>query len=374
MMKTRAAVLRKGGTPWEITELDLDEPGAGEVLIRYEAAGLCHSDEHIRATGTARLPLVGGHEGAGVIEKTGPGVTRVQTGDRVACSYIPVCGTCRYCSTGHQNLCDAGKNAAIGCLVDGTFRFHDNSEDLGGMCVLGTFSQYAVLSEWSCVKSEDDIPFELAALVSCGVTTGFCSAIYAGDVRPGETVVIFGTGGVGMNAVQGARYAGAKNVIVVDPVEFKRDMAKFFGATHAFATAPEAHDFVVETTRGQLADHVICTPGVVTEEMVNAAVLMTGKGGKVTITAVGHFDERAVHVHAGLLIGYMREIRGALFGDSNPLYDIPMLLGLYRSGDLKLDELVSRKYRLDQVNDAYRDMTDGKNIRGVIVHEHEESR
>ena len=131
MMKTRAAVLRKGGQPWEITELDLDEPRAGEVLIRFEAAGLCHSDEHIRATGTARLPLVGGHEGAGVIEKTGPGVTRVKEGDRVACSYIPVCGTCRYCSTGRQNLCDAGKNAAIGCLVDGTFRFHDNGEDFG---------------------------------------------------------------------------------------------------------------------------------------------------------------------------------------------------------------------------------------------------
>src|SRR5215813_15506853 len=152
MMKTRAAVLRKGGQPWEITELDLDEPKAGEVLVRMQAAGLCHSDEHIRATGTARLPLVGGHEGAGVIEKTGPSVTRVSEGDRVACSYIPVCGTCRYCSTGRQNLCDAGKNAAIGCLTDGTFRFHDgNGEDLGGMCVLGTFSERAVISEWSCV-------------------------------------------------------------------------------------------------------------------------------------------------------------------------------------------------------------------------------
>ena len=185
-------MLRKGGEPWEITELDLDEPQAGEVLVRMQAAGLCHSDEHIRATGTARLPLVGGHEGAGLVEKTGPGVTRVKTGDRVACSYIPVCGTCRYCSTGHQNLCDAGKNAAIGCLVDETFRFHQNGEDLGGMCVVGSFAQYSVLSEWSCVKIEDDVPFELAALVSCGVTTGFCSATKAGDVRPGETVVIFG--------------------------------------------------------------------------------------------------------------------------------------------------------------------------------------
>ena len=249
MMKTRAAVLRKGGQPWEITELDLDEPKAGEVLISMRAAGLCHSDEHIRATGTARLPLVGGHEGAGVIEATGPGVTRVKAGDRVACSYIPVCGTCRYCSTGHQNLCDAGKNAAIGCLVDGTFRFHDGPEDLGGMCVVGSFAEYAVLSEWSCVKIEDDVPFELAALVSCGVTTGFCSATKAGDVRPGETVVIFGTGGVGINAVQGARYAGGKNVIAIDPVEYKREQAMEFGATHAFAGPEEAHQAIVDMTR-----------------------------------------------------------------------------------------------------------------------------
>jgi S-(hydroxymethyl)glutathione dehydrogenase/alcohol dehydrogenase len=184
-------------------------------------------------------------------------------------------------------------------------------------------------------------------------------------------VVVFGAGGVGSNAVQGARYAGAKNVIVVDPVEFKRNTATgVFGATHAFATAKEAHEFVVETTWGQLADHVICTPGVVTEEIVNAAVAMTGKGGKVTITAVGHIDEHAVHVHAGMLISYQRQIRGALFGDSNPLYDIPMLLGLYRSGDLKLDELITRRYRLEDINQAYQDLEDGKNIRGVIIHEH----
>jgi alcohol dehydrogenase (nicotinoprotein) len=290
MMKTRAAVLRKGGEPWEITELDLDEPKAGEVLIRYEAAGLCHSDEHIRTTGLARLPLVGGHEGAGVIEKTGPGVTRVKTGDRVACSYIPVCGTCRYCSTGHQNLCDAGKNAAIGCLVDETFRFHDGDEDLGGMCVLGTFSQYAVLSEWSCVKIEPDIPFELAALVSCGVTTGFCSSTRAADVRPGETVVIFGIGGVGINAVQGARYAGGKNVIAIDPVEFKREQAMEFGATHAMSDPEQAHELVVELTRGQLADKVICTVGEMNNDVVRAAVNMTGKAGTVVITGVGYYD------------------------------------------------------------------------------------
>jgi S-(hydroxymethyl)glutathione dehydrogenase/alcohol dehydrogenase len=332
-----------------------------------EAAGLCHSDEHIRATGTARLPLVGGHEGAGVIEKTGPSVTRVNEGDRVACSYIPVCGTCRYCSTGKQNLCDAGKNAAIGCLVDGTFRFHDGHEDLGGMCVVGSFSQYAVLSEWSCVKIEDDIPFELAALVSCGVTTGFCSAIYAGDVRPGETVVVFGTGGVGMNAVQGARYAGGKHVIAIDPVEFKREQAMEFGATHAFAGPEEAQETIVNLTRGQLADKVICTVGEMDNEVVKAAVNLTGKAGTIVITGVGYYD---MVLPGGILIGYHRRMQGSLFGGANPLYDIPMILGLWQAGDIKLNELVSQRYSLDQINEGYQDMMDGKNLRGVILHEH----
>jgi len=367
MMKTRAAVLRKGGEPWEITELDLDSPKAGEVVIRFEAAGLCHSDEHIRATGTARLPLVGGHEGAGVVIKTGLAVTRVREGDRVACSYIPVCGTCRYCSTGKQNLCDAGKNAAIGCLVDETFRFHDGDQDLGGMCVVGSFSQYAVLSEWSCVKIEDDIPFELAALVSCGVTTGFCSAIYAADVRPGETVVVFGTGGVGINAVQGARYAGGKNVIAIDPVEFKREQAMELGATHAFAGPEEAKPVLINLTRGQLADKVICTVGEMDNEVVKAAVDMTGKAGTVVITGVGYYD---MVLPGGILIGYHRRMQGSLFGGANPLYDIPMILGLWQAGDIKLTELVTRRYTLDQINEGYQDMMDGKNIRGVIIHEH----
>ncbi|MGW4587438.1 NDMA-dependent alcohol dehydrogenase [Amycolatopsis thermoflava] len=368
---TRAAVARAPHRPWEITELQLDEPKAHEVRVKFHAAGLCHSDDHItKGDAPVRLPIVGGHEGAGVVESVGPHVTRVKPGDRIVCSYIPACGKCRPCSTGHQNMCDEGKNASTGMFADGTFRFHADGEDFGGFCTLGTFSQYAVVSEWACLRLPDDIPFEIGALVGCGVPTGWGSAVHAAGVRAGETVVIYGAGGVGSNAVQGARYAGAKNVVVVDPVEFKRDMAKVFGATHTFATAKEAHDFVVETTWGQLADHAICTPGVLTEEIVNAAVQVTGKGGKVTVTAVGRIDERAVHFPAGMLIGYQRQLRGALFGDSNPLYDVPRLLGLYRSGDLKLDELITRRYTLDQVNDGYQDMLDGKNIRGVIVHEH----
>lgn len=367
---TRAAIARGAHQDWEITELQLDDPKAHEVRVRLAASGLCHSDHHItEGDAPVRMPVVGGHEGAGIVESVGPDVTRVKPGDRVVLSYIPACGACRPCSTGHQNMCVKGLNAGTGMFLDGTYRFHRDGEDYGGFCSLGTFSEYLVASEWAVVPLPGHIPFPIASLVGCGVPTGWGSAVYAAGVRAGDTVVVFGAGGVGSNAVQGARFAGAKDVIVVDPVEFKRESAKGFGATEAFSTAKEAHDFVVSTTWGQLADHVIMTPNAVTEEMVNAAVMMTGKGGKVTITAVGHLTEKAVHVHAGMLIGYQRQIRGALFGDCNPLYDIPRLLRLYDSGDLKLDELVSRTYSLDQVNEAYADLVAGRNIRGVILHD-----
>jgi S-(hydroxymethyl)glutathione dehydrogenase/alcohol dehydrogenase len=367
---TRAAIARQPHTGWELTELTLDAPRSHEVRVRFHAAGLCHSDDHItQGDAPVRFPIVGGHEGAGVVESVGPDVRRVKPGDRIICSYIPACGGCRPCSTGHQNMCVKGLNAGTGMFLDGTFRFHHGEEDLGGFCTVGSFSEYAVVSEWACIALPDDIPFEIGALVGCGVPTGWGSAVYAAGVRAGDTVVIYGAGGVGSNAVQGARYAGAKNVVVVDPVEFKRDMAKVFGATHTFADAREAHDFVVETTWGQLADHAICTPGVLTNDVVDAAVQVVGKAGKVTITAVGKLGERAVKVHAGFMILYQRQVRGALFGDCNPLYDVPKLLGLYRSGDLKLDELITRRYSLDELNAGYRDMADGKNIRGVLIHE-----
>ncbi|WP_236792637.1 NDMA-dependent alcohol dehydrogenase [Amycolatopsis sp. GM8] len=368
MVTTRAAICREPRRPWEIIDLELDEPKADEVRVRFHAAGMCHSDDHIQKGDSGmRFPVVGGHEGAGVVEAVGADVTRVAVGDHVVCSFIPACGKCRYCSTGHQNMCDEGKNASTGEFPDGTFRFHAGGEDFGGLCVLGTFSQYAVLHEFSCIKIPDDIPFDVAALVSCGVPTGWGTAVYAGGVRPGETVVVYGAGGVGSNAVQGARYAGAKNVVVVDPVEFKRDMAKVFGATHTFADAEEAHEFVVQTTWGQLADHALITVGVLSDEVITSAVGVVGKSGKVTITAVGPGQ---LDLPGGMLIGYQRRVQGAVFGACNPLYDVPRLLSLYRSGDLKLDELITRRYPLEEVNQGYRDMLDGKNIRGVIVHEH----
>ncbi|WP_066946384.1 NDMA-dependent alcohol dehydrogenase [Microtetraspora fusca] len=367
-MTTRAAICREPGRPWEITDVELDEPRANEVRIKFMAAGLCHSDDHIQKGDAAmRFPVVGGHEGAGIVDAVGESVTRVAVGDHVVCSFIPACGACRYCSTGRQNLCDAGKNASTGMFPDDSFRFHLDGEDLGGLCVLGTFSEYAVVSEFSCIRIPDDIPFEIGALVGCGVPTGWGSAVYAAGVRAGDTVVVYGSGGVGSNAVQGARFAGAKNVVVVDPVPFKREMAKVFGATHTFADAREAHEFVVETTWGELADHAIITVGVLHDEVIEHALNVVGKSGQVTVTAVGN---GSLDAHPGMLIGYQRRVQGAIFGGCNPLHDVPRLLELYRSGDLKLDELITRTYRLDEVNQGYQDMLDGKNIRGVIVHEH----
>jgi len=370
-MTTRAAVLHKAGQDWEITELDLDEPKDYEVLINYKAAGLCHSDEHIRAEGGShiRMPLVGGHEGAGIVEAVGPGVTRVQPGDHVVTSYIPACGKCRYCSTGHQNLCDRGLYAGVGCLQDETFRFHRNGEDYGGFCALGTFSDHTVVSEFSCVRIDDDIPFEVACLVGCGVTTGWCSAVRAGETRPGDTVVVFGVGGVGINAVQGASFAGAKDVIAIDPNPFKLDMASRLGATLTATDVEQVREQLVDRTRGQLADLAVVTVGVLEPEITEAAVSVIGKAGRVVLTSVSRADVKSISLTGSPMVGWHKRVQGSLAGGSNPIYEMPNLLNLYRSGHLKLDEIITQRYSLEQVNDGYHDLLAGKNIRGVIIHD-----
>jgi S-(hydroxymethyl)glutathione dehydrogenase/alcohol dehydrogenase len=370
-MKTRAAVLRDVGKDFEIVELDLDDPKAGEVLIRLEVSGLCHSDDHLR-TGDipVRYPIVGGHEGAGVVEKAGPGVERLKPGDHVVGSWLPVCGHCRFCSRGQTNLCDLGRFLVDNSLTDGTFRYHESGADFGQMCLLGTFSQYAVWSQDSTVKIEDDIPFEVAALVGCGVPTGFGTAAKAGEVKPGDTTVIYGVGGIGINAVQGAAHAGARYVVAVDPVEFKRETALKLGATHAAASAEEAQELVQELTWGVGANQALITVGVVSEEVVSAAFAAIGKRGTVVITGLAGPAKKTVNVSGFELTLFEKRIQGALFGSSNPFDDIPRILDLYRAGKIKLDELITSRYTLDQVNQGYEDMMAGRNIRGIIIHEH----
>ena len=370
-MKTRAAVLTEAHKPFEIMELELDPPRTGEVLIRFVAAGLCHSDLHLKDGDLRpRFPMVGGHEGAGIIEEVGPGVTKVKVGDHVVCSFIPNCGHCRYCATGHSSLCDLGATILVGSLPDGTFRFHHDAEDLGGMCMLGTFSQYSTVSEASVVKVDPGLDLTTAVLVGCGVPTGWGTAVHAGGVRAGDTVAVYGIGGVGINAVQGARLAGAAHVVAVDPLENKRETALRFGATHAFATAEEAFGAITELTRGQMADQALVTVGVVDEAVIGWAFNTVGKGGTVVVSGLADPAKLTVQVSGGILTLFEKTIRGSLFGSGNPQYDIVKMLDLYQAGRLKLDELVTTTYSLDEVNVGYDDLVAGRNLRGVIVHEH----
>jgi len=314
------------------------------------------------------FPVIGGHEGAGVVLEVGPGVTSVQPGDHVAASFFPACGHCRYCITGQSNLCDLGAQTfGAGQISDGTSRHHFGGQDLNILAKVGTFAEHGVVHENSLVKVDADLPLTAVALVSCGVTTGWGSAIHRAEVKPGETVVVVGIGGIGINAVQGARMASALNIVAVDPIEFKQKAALDVGATHVAASMAEALPLVTELTRGQLADSVILTPGVLYGDLLGQALSLTGKGGTCVVTAIAPMTQTEASINLFELAMWQKEVRGVIFGAGNPRFDIPNLLALYKAGQLKLDELITSTYPLDQINQGYQDMRDGKNIRGVLV-------
>jgi S-(hydroxymethyl)glutathione dehydrogenase/alcohol dehydrogenase len=314
--------------------------------------------------------MILGHEGAGIVEDVGPGVTRVKPGDHVVCSFIPNCGVCRWCATGQQAICDMGATILDGGLPGGRYAYKGPMGEYGALCMVGSFSQYGVLHQNSTIKVDDDLPLDKAVLVGCGVPTGWGSAVNAAKVAPGETVLVVGIGGIGINAVQGARYAGAKNLIAVDPLENKREKAMELGATHAVATSEEAMELVMSLTRGVGADKAIITTDLVTEPQVTASFHTVSKGGTVVITGLNRLDLNNIQLPASVLTLFKKTVKGSLFGDCNPTTDIPKILGLYQSGDIKLDELITRTYTLDQVNEGYDDLLNGKNVRGVLVHEH----
>jgi S-(hydroxymethyl)glutathione dehydrogenase/alcohol dehydrogenase len=381
-MDTQAAILYGPHTDWSVEDITLDPPKQGEVLVKLAASGLCHSDEHLvtgdmvmpaeiaEMLGLQQFPIIGGHEGAGEVVEVGPGVLNLAPGDHVALGFIPSCGRCPSCARGRQNLCDLGAFLLAGRQVtDFTARHHTkDGADIGIMCCLGTFSPYSVVSEASCIKIDNDIPLDKAALVGCGVTTGWGSATYAADVQPGETVVIIGIGGVGINAVQGAALAGARHVIAVDPVQFKRDQALLFGATHTAASIEEAVALVGELTWGANADKAIITTGVAEGSMIAPAMQLVSKGGTLVVTSVAPLTAEDVKLNLFELTLQQKRLQGSIFGSANPRRDIPRLLRLYMEGKLKLDELVTTTYPLADVNQGYQDMRDGKNLRGMLLY------
>ncbi|MGY1654158.1 NDMA-dependent alcohol dehydrogenase [Geodermatophilus sp. SYSU D01119] len=370
-MKTKGAILWGVGEEWSIEEIELGDPREGEVQVQLAASGLCHSDEHLVTGGTpvAFYPVIGGHEGSGVVTKVGPGVTGLQEGDHVVTAFIPACGQCPPCSKGMQNLCDLGASLLAGTAIsDGSYRVQAKGQDVIPMCLLGTFSPYITVHQASVVKIEPDIPLEIAALVGCGVTTGWGSATKVADVRPGENVVVMGAGGVGMNAVQGAAAAGAKRVMVIEPVARKREWAMDLGATHVFESAEEATEKVNELTWGRMADKTIITVGDIQGEDIQTALSLTGKGGRAVVTGMGNAANTDVKLSLFELTLLQKDLQGAIFGGLAPRAAIPELLSLYQEGQLKLDELATTKYKLEDINQGYQDMRDGKNIRGMVVY------
>jgi NDMA-dependent alcohol dehydrogenase len=367
-MKTRAAILWEVGKDWSVEEIDLDPPKTGEVLVRLAASGLCHSDEHL-VTGDlpAPLPMIGGHEGAGVVEEVGPGVEWLAVGDHVVFGFVPSCGRCPSCTSGQGNLCDLGMFLLDGFqITDHTARHHAHGSDLRLMCLLGTFSERTVVNEASCIKIDPDIPLDVASLLGCGVVTGWGSAVYAAEVRPGEDVAVVGIGGIGINAVQGAKLAGAHRIFAIDPVAFKREKATQFGATHTASSMEEAQALISEVTLGRMAQKVILTMGVGRGDALAPALAISSKRGRVVVTNIHPALETEVTMSALDLTLMEKQVVGSLFGSANPRVDIPRLLALYRSGQLDLDGLVTRTYRLDEVNDGYEDMREGRNLRGVL--------
>lgn len=368
-MKTKGALVWDFHRPWSVEEIEIGDPRKGEVKVALEVAGMCHSDHHV-VTGDIPVldfPVLGGHEGAGVVVEVGEGVDDLAPGDHVAASFIPSCGVCHSCQSGHRNLCDLGMGLMSGTSVsDGTFRVQARERNVYPYSLLGTYSPYLVVHRTSLVKIDQDIPFAAAALVSCGVTTGWGSATRAADIRPGEDVAVIGLGGVGMSALQGAVNAGARHVFAIEPAEWKHALASKFGATHTYSDIDAATADIAEVTAGRMAHKVIVTVGRINGADIESYLSITAKGGTCVLTAMGAVLDTDVTLNVALLSLLQKNLQGSIFGHGNPQYDIPMLLSLYQAGKLNLDDMVTREYSLEQINDGYRDMLEGRNIRGII--------
>lgn len=368
-MDIQAAILHDAGTKFSIESLTLDMPQQGEVLVRIVACGVCHSDYHV-ATGTTQhpMPCICGHEGAGVVEAIGSDVTRVEVGDHVTLSWTPDCGQCFYCLRGQPNLCETYTDPIwAGTMLDGTTRVKDHEKPVYIYCGLGTFSDHIVVPQQSCIPIRKDVPLKVASLVGCAVATGVGAAMYTTQVRPGDSVVVFGCGGVGLNILQGAALCGAQTIIAVDVNQAKMDLAREFGATHTILSDYDEAGVIREIrkmTGGRGVDHAFEAVGI--PALQELALEAVRPGGMVVFAGLAPMGS-ATNLPGAILTRTEKTVKGSYYGSVNPSRDFPMLIDLYMAGKLKLDELVSAEYRLDQINKAYDAMLGGEAARGIIV-------
>ena len=357
----KAAVLYEPNTPLKIEELDLNEPGPGEVLVKLMASGVCHSDWHIvKGDWTYHvLPTVLGHEGAGVVEEVGHNVSSVKPGDHVILSWKPSCGVCEMCQKGWPNLCDRSPVVSSKPSVRGT------GAVINQLAGLGTFANYTVVPEVAAVPIDKDIPFAQAALVGCGVTTGVGAALNTAQVQPGSTVAVFGSGGVGLNCIQGAAIANASTIIAVDLLDNKLEMAREFGATDTVnASREDPVERIKELTGGQGAHYAFEAIGLAAEPFVQS-IQCTRKRG-ITVW-VGHAPVNTpVTIDARELMPE-KSVIGSMYGTARPQIEFPRLLNLYKSGKLKLDELITRRFPLEEVNAAFEVLGRGEVARSVLT-------
>lgn len=363
----KAAVCTNVNEPLQLMDLDLDSPKAGEVLVKMGASGVCHSDLSVQnGTLFGSYPIVLGHEGAGTIEEVGEGVEGLAVGDHVVISWVPQCGQCFFCQKGQGYLCEAGANAmATGGLLDGTTRFSSEGKPVMQMACTGTFSERAVIPAIGAVKIPDEVPFEIAALIGCGVLTGVGAALNTANIKEGDTVAVIGCGGVGLNVIQGARIAGAAEIIAVDMMPNKLDMAKQFGATQLVnASESDAVGQVMSLTEQRGADVVFEVIGL--KQTIDQAITMTRRGGEAVLVGVPRME---VMLEMPAFFGVVlmsKTVKGCWYGSSNVQKDVPKLLDLYKSGELKLDELISKRISVGEVNDAFAAMEAGEVARSVI--------
>jgi len=365
-MRVTAAVLYDTKKPVVVEDVELLEPGPGEVLVRWKANGVCHSDLHV-ITGDYPhpLPVVLGHEAAGVIEKVGPGVVTVTPGDHVCSSYIPSCGKCWYCIDGQPTMC-ALRDKPRWFMLDGTPRFRKDGRGLHHFLQVSGYATHSVLPEESVIPIRKDAPLEVVCLVSCGVLAGAGPVFNRAKVPLGASVAVWGCGGVGLNTIQAARLVGAAKIIAVDTVKQKLAWAEEFGATHVVDASAEDPVARVQALSGRGGvDFAFEVVG--TQKTIEQALNATHRGGTCVVVGVSPAGTR-VSVDPGMLL-QQRVLTGSSFGAGHQRTDVPMLIDLYMSGKYKLDELISRRLPLTELNHAFDLMVRGEVKRSVIVYE-----